>query len=176
MEGFARRTRCVPFLHELGNVGGVDHGLPAGAGQLVQRPQTCRVPCVSALIGVISLLSNLKRIHSGGPVPMNSSFSLQLERSFGPYDGQDQRHSNRRLSQSIKPDLPCRIRPRRQHHDRQRYTAKTIGGLNPETANQPRPSAFATFLRLSTSPYKINPSILLRLPLGIARAVRLRSA
>jgi hypothetical protein len=37
MEGFARRTSCVPFLHELGSVGGVGHGLPAGAGQLVQR-------------------------------------------------------------------------------------------------------------------------------------------
>ena len=35
MEGFARRTNCVPFLHELGNVSG-DHRLPAGAGQLVQ--------------------------------------------------------------------------------------------------------------------------------------------
>jgi len=33
IEGFARRTSCVPFLHELGTVGGVNHGLPAAAGQ-----------------------------------------------------------------------------------------------------------------------------------------------
>jgi len=85
------------------------------------------------LIGVISLLSNLKNPFGRAGFPKNSSFLLQREVSFWPYDCQDQRHSNsnRHLSEPMKRDLPCRTRPRHQHHDRQRYTAKTIGGLDP---------------------------------------------
>jgi hypothetical protein len=71
-----------------------------------------------------------------------SSFVRKRDFTFWPYDGQDQRHSNsnRHLSETMNRDLPCRTRPRQQHHDRQRNAAKTIGCLirPQDTANQPQ--------------------------------------
>src|SRR6266404_5987299 len=71
-----------------------------------------------------------------------SSFVRKRDFSLRPHYGQDHRHrdSDGHFSEPVKRDLPSRTRPRHQHHDRQRYTAKTIGGLirPQETANQPQ--------------------------------------
>jgi len=54
IEGFARRTSCVPFLHELGNVGGVNHGLPAAAGQPITRRTFKKDWQIAWLLGAIT--------------------------------------------------------------------------------------------------------------------------
>ena len=93
---------------------------------------------------LISLLSNLGT-RSGVPDSLRTHlfiFPLLCELSLWPHDGQGERHSNsnRHLGEPMKRDLPWRTRPWHQHHDRQRYAAKTIGGLirPQETANQPQ--------------------------------------
>src|SRR6267154_5168638 len=87
----------------------------------------------SAVIRVISLLSNLGT-RSGVPDSLRTHlfiFPLLCELSLWPHDGQGERHSNsnRHLGEPMKRDLPWRTRPWHQHHDRQRYASKPIGGL-----------------------------------------------